>query len=196
MAVWPSGTIATHVVLAGSLVVKIPEPWSFEQAASVPASFVTAIQALIGVRHLSEGQSVLLPSPASTVGHAAWLTARAVGAGIYIMTESEGEAQYLRDTYGFPKNRVYQVTVDFDTAHLIQDADGRGLDVVVNWSCNETMVKSACKSVARYSKSVQVCSGEMNVLDSFGVEWFSTNRSYCSVNLAHFAQDLPLEVHR
>ena len=41
IAVWPIGSIATHVVLTGSLIVKMPEPWSFEQAASGPASFVT-----------------------------------------------------------------------------------------------------------------------------------------------------------
>ena len=42
MAVWPSGTIAKHVVLAGSLVVKNPEPWSFEQAADTPIEIPTS----------------------------------------------------------------------------------------------------------------------------------------------------------
>ena len=196
MAVWPTGSIATHVILTGSLVVKMPEPWSFEQAASVPASFVTAIRALIDIGHLSEGQSILLQSPASTVGHAALLTAKAVGAEIYIIVESEAEAQYLIDTYRFPKERVYQATVGFPTSQLMQDTEGHGMDVVVNWSRNDIVIKSACKLVARYGKFVEVCSDEINIFDKFDVGWFSANRSYCAVNLAHFAQDLPSEVHR
>lgn len=43
MAVWPGGRIDPHVVLPSSLVVRMPESWDFEQAASVPASFVAAI---------------------------------------------------------------------------------------------------------------------------------------------------------
>ena len=196
MAVWPIGSITTHVVLRGSLVVKMPETWSFEQAASVPASFVTAIRALIDVGHLSEGQSILLQSPASNFGHAALLTARAVGAETYIIAESEAEAQFLIDTYGFPKERVYQATVDLPTVQSIQETESHGMDVVVNWSRNDLVIKSACKFVARYGKFVEACSDEFNVLDKFDVEWFSANRSYYSVNLAHFAQDLPWEVYR
>ena len=140
MAIWPTDSNATNVVLPGSLVVKMPEPWSFEQAASVPASFVTAIRALINVGHLAKGQSILLQSPASAIGHAALLTARAVGAEVYIIAESEAEAQYLIDTYEFPKERVYQATVDFPAAQLIQDTEGHGMDVVVNWSRNDLVI--------------------------------------------------------
>ena len=196
MAVWPVGSIATHVVIRGSLVVKMPEPWTFEQAASVPASFVTAIRALIDIGHLSEGQSILLQSPASTLGHAALLIARAVGAEVYITAESEAESQYLVDAYEFPKERVYQAAVDFPTAQVIHDTGGHGIDVVVNWSRNDIVTMSACKFVARYGIFINICNDEFNVFDMMDVGWFSANRSYCSVNLAHFAEDLPSEVHR
>ena len=102
-----------------------------------------------------------------------------MGAEIYIIAESEVEAQYLMATYGFPKERVYQASVNFPTAQLIQDTEGHGMDLVVHWSRHDIVIKSACRFVTRYGKFVEVCSDELDVFDKFDVGWVSANRSYC-----------------
>ncbi|KAL9069901.1 MAG: hypothetical protein Q9161_005215 [Pseudevernia consocians] len=117
-----------------------------------------SIRALIDVGRLSEGQSILLQSPASTVGHAALLTARAVGAEIYIIAESEVEAQYLMATYGFPKERVYQAIVNFPTAQLIQDTEGHGLTVGSTPDTREDFEMAAAgKDTSRPAHSFTSC---------------------------------------
>lgn len=50
------GCCSTHAILMDSLVVKIPSGLSFEQAATMPACYTTAIKSLIDIGRLEKGQ--------------------------------------------------------------------------------------------------------------------------------------------
>lgn len=50
------GCFSTHVVLLDSLVVEIPKDLDFEEAATMPACYTTAVQALIDVGQMKKGQ--------------------------------------------------------------------------------------------------------------------------------------------
>ena len=50
------GCFSTHAVLLDSLVVAIPEDLDFEEAATMPACYTTAVQALIDVGQMKKGQ--------------------------------------------------------------------------------------------------------------------------------------------
>ena len=55
-ALAPSGCFSTRAVLPASLCVKIPDSLSFEEAATMPICFATAIQSLINVGQAEKGQ--------------------------------------------------------------------------------------------------------------------------------------------
>src|SRR6185312_16085266 len=62
------------------LLTRIPDGWSFVQAASVPAVFLTAYYALVDLAQLQRGEAVLIHGAAGGVGMAALQLAEHIGA--------------------------------------------------------------------------------------------------------------------
>lgn len=62
-AVAVSGCFTTDAVLPSPLVAKIPDSLTFEEAATMPCVFITAVQALIEVGRLEQGQVGIAPHP-------------------------------------------------------------------------------------------------------------------------------------
>ena len=56
LALSPDGCFQSHPVLPGLLCLKIPENMGFEEAATIPLCFTTAVQALIEVGQLLKDQ--------------------------------------------------------------------------------------------------------------------------------------------
>ncbi|WP_435604878.1 acyltransferase domain-containing protein, partial [Streptomyces sp. bgisy130] len=73
------GAFGPLAVADRRLLARIPEGWSFAQAASVPVVFLTAYYALVELGELQAGESVLVHSAAGGVGMAAVQLARHLG---------------------------------------------------------------------------------------------------------------------
>ncbi|MFJ8630376.1 type I polyketide synthase [Streptomyces sp. NPDC093568] len=98
------GAFAPTAVTDARLLARIPEGWSFEQAASTPIVFLTAYYALMDLAGLRAGESVLIHSAAGGVGTAAVQLARHLGAEVYA-TASEPKWPVVRDL-GVPAERI------------------------------------------------------------------------------------------
>ncbi len=75
-----TGAFAEFVVAPENIVARKPTNMSFEEAASVPATSMTALQALRDHAHVREGQTVLVNGASGGVGLFAVQLARALGA--------------------------------------------------------------------------------------------------------------------
>ncbi|MFC0069205.1 SDR family NAD(P)-dependent oxidoreductase, partial [Umezawaea endophytica] len=117
----------TTGVVDRRLVAPMPEHWSFEQAATVPAVFLTAYYGLVDVAGLRAGESVLVHAAAGGVGMAAVQLARHLGAEVY------GTASPAKWTAtGLDETRLASSrTLEFEPRFLDATA-GRGVDVVLN----------------------------------------------------------------
>ncbi|MFV2109763.1 SDR family NAD(P)-dependent oxidoreductase [Micromonospora sp. LOL_015] len=84
--------------------VRVPDGWSFEQAAAVPVAFLTAWYGLVDLAGLRRGQSVLIHAAAGGVGMAAVQVARLVGAEVYATASPSkwGRVEAL----GVPRDRL------------------------------------------------------------------------------------------
>ncbi|WP_411158291.1 SDR family NAD(P)-dependent oxidoreductase, partial [Streptomyces sp. CBMA29] len=112
------------------LVVRVPEGWSFEQAAAVPVVFMTAWFGLADLGELSAGQRVLIHAAAGGVGMAATQLARHWGAEVF-GTASEGKWDTLRQA-GLAEDHIASSrTLDFEDAFR-QATHGHGMDIVLN----------------------------------------------------------------
>lgn len=195
MALWPLRNITTHAILLASLVIQIPDHLSFEEAASMPASFTIAMRSLVDVGQLTKGQSILIHLAVSCLGHAAIQICAAVGVEVYATVENEEEGQYLVDQYGFQTDHIYRANDEFYAGQLIHDTEGHGVDIVLS-SPHREMLQSSWKCVAPFGKFIDLGTGDLTVLDKFDMQMFLANRAYCYVNLAHLIQDLPTEMGR
>ncbi|MBB4781859.1 SDR family NAD(P)-dependent oxidoreductase [Streptomyces rapamycinicus] len=131
-----SGAYAGPVAVADArMVVRMPPGWTFPQAASVPAAFLTAYYALVELARVRAGESVLVHAAAGGVGMAAVRLARHLGAEVYT-TASEPKWPVVRGM-GVPAERVASSrTLEF-ADRFRAATDGRGVDVVLNCLAGE-----------------------------------------------------------
>ncbi|WP_406210732.1 SDR family NAD(P)-dependent oxidoreductase [Kitasatospora sp. NBC_01560] len=117
--------VADHRVL-----VRMPQGWTFAEAAAVPVVFLTAYYALRDLAGLARGESVLVHAATGGVGMAATQLARLWGAEVY-GTAGEAKQELLR-AEGWPAERLASSrTLDFEDAFRTATG-GRGVDVVLN----------------------------------------------------------------
>ncbi|NGO69525.1 type I polyketide synthase [Streptomyces sp. SB3404] len=112
------------------LVCRIPDGWSFRQAAAVPVTYVTAYYGLVDLAGLSAGESVLVHAGTGGVGTAALQIARHLGAEVYA-TAGPAKWHALRAA-GLPDERIASSrSLDFERGFL-ESTRGAGVDVVLN----------------------------------------------------------------
>ncbi|MDX3224888.1 type I polyketide synthase [Streptomyces sp. ME19-01-6] len=114
---------------------RIPEGWTFAEAASIPVAFATAYYGLVDLAGLCPGESVLVHTDAGGVGMAAVQLARHLGAEVYAIADP-GRRQALR-AQGVPPERVASSrALDFET-RFANTAGEHGIDVVVDCLAQE-----------------------------------------------------------
>nr|WP_035304435.1 type I polyketide synthase [Actinokineospora inagensis] len=77
------GGFASTAVVDRRLLARIPDDWSFADAAAVPMAFLTAYYALVDLAGLRSGERVLIHAVAGGVGGAAVQLARHLGAEVF-----------------------------------------------------------------------------------------------------------------
>lgn len=86
--VFDHGCFATRLVISANLCAKMPDSLSFEDGATMPCVYSTAIYALMTLGHLEKGQTVLIHSACGGVGLAAIQLCRMIGAEVrYILDQ-------------------------------------------------------------------------------------------------------------
>ncbi|MEV8480023.1 SDR family NAD(P)-dependent oxidoreductase [Streptomyces sp. NPDC051173] len=129
MGIW-SGGFGPLVVTDHRTLARIPDGWSFTEAASVPVVYVTALYALRELARVRSGESLLVHAAAGGVGMAAVQLARAWGVEVFA-TASPAKWDVLRALGLDDAHLASSRTVEF--ARRFADASGgRGVDVVLN----------------------------------------------------------------
>ena len=107
-----SGALGPVAVADEQMLVKVPDGWSFPQAASVPVVFATAYYALVDLAGLRAGESVLIHAAAGGVGMAAVQLARYLGAEVYA-TASPAKQDLVRELGVDPARIASSRTTEF-----------------------------------------------------------------------------------
>ncbi len=124
------GAFGPIAVADGRKLVRIPDDWSFEQAAAVPVVFLTAYYGLVDLAAVRPGESVLVHAAAGGVGTAAVQLAQYMGARVF-GTASPHKWAGLAE-YGLDEERLSS-SRDLEFEHRLREANGgRGMDVVLN----------------------------------------------------------------
>ncbi|MFE0654652.1 acyltransferase domain-containing protein, partial [Streptomyces sp. NPDC059534] len=111
-------------------VVRMPEGWSFAQAAAVPAVFLTAYYGLVELADLRSGESVLVHAATGGVGMAAVQLARHLGAEVF-GTASRGKWEVLRGQGLDAEHIASSRDLEFEQ-RVLEATGGRGVDVVLD----------------------------------------------------------------
>ncbi|WP_430980973.1 SDR family NAD(P)-dependent oxidoreductase [Streptomyces luteoverticillatus] len=129
LGMW-TDAFAPYAVADHRMVAHMPRGWSYAEAASVPAVFLSAYYALKHLAGLRPGQSLLVHAAAGGVGMAAVQLARHFGAEVY-GTASPGKWDVLRAQGLDDRHIANSRTLDF-AEQFLEATGGRGVDVVLN----------------------------------------------------------------
>ncbi|HEY7143247.1 MAG TPA: polyketide synthase dehydratase domain-containing protein, partial [Streptosporangiaceae bacterium] len=124
------GAFGPVAVTDARLLVRIPDGWSFAQAASVPSPFMTAWYGLVDLAGARAGQRVLVHAAAGGVGMAAVSIGRYLGLEVY-GTASAGKHGVLAGR-GLDAAHVASSRDGGFAAEFLAATGGAGVDIVLN----------------------------------------------------------------
>ncbi|MER5432231.1 type I polyketide synthase [Streptomyces sp. NPDC002588] len=124
------GGVGPVTVVDRRMLAVMPDGWSFVQAASVPAVFLTAFYGLVDLADLRPGESVLVHAAAGGVGMAAVQLARHLGADVF-GTAGLSKWDVLRSSGMAEGHIASSRNADFE-GQFRDVTEGAGVDVVLN----------------------------------------------------------------
>jgi NADPH:quinone reductase-like Zn-dependent oxidoreductase len=134
-----SGVMAEKAVLQTRSVLPKPKNLSFEEAAAVPLTFMTAWHALVARAQVKPGETVLVHAAGSGVGTAAVQIAKLFGARVIATAGSDAKLEKAR---ALGADEV----VNYETQDFVQEVkrltDKRGVEVVFEHVGKKTWEKS------------------------------------------------------
>lgn len=128
LAVAPASFAAVTYATAAHVVPK-PPSISFQQAATIPIAFTTALHALHHVARLARGERVLIHAAAGGVGLAAVQVARWSGATVFGTAGSPEKREYL---HALGIEHVMDSRSSAFADDVMELTDGQGVNVVLN----------------------------------------------------------------
>jgi putative PIG3 family NAD(P)H quinone oxidoreductase len=139
MAVVTGGGYAEYACVPVGMAMRVPEFFTWEQAAAIPEVFLTAYLNLFMLGGLQAGESVLIHAGASGVGTAAIQLAREAGARIFATAGTPEKLAKCRELGAMLAINYKQE----DFAAVVRGATGgRGVDLILdfigapNWAAN------------------------------------------------------------
>ncbi|RFU76193.1 polyketide synthase [Trichoderma arundinaceum] len=184
------GCFATTFISDADLVVKIPDNLSFEEAATVPCVYATAIHSLINLGGLCEGMSVLVHSACGGVGIAALNICKMMGAKIYATVGNGEKIQYLIDNFGIPREHIFNSRDSSFYGDLMAVTGGQGADLVLN-SLSGELLHTSWKCVAQFGKMLEIGKRDFIGRGQLGMEIFESNRSFHGIDMSQMAVERP-----
>ncbi|MCA9965405.1 MAG: NAD(P)H-quinone oxidoreductase [Anaerolineales bacterium] len=128
-ALLPGGGYAELTAVPYQMLVKIPDNWSFAQAAAFPEVWYTAYLNLFGEGQLKAGEVALIHAGGSGVGTAAVQLAVLAGAQAFVTAGTEEKLQACRELGA--TLAVNYKTADFLPA-VLAATNNRGVDVILD----------------------------------------------------------------
>lgn len=180
-----SAGFGTEIQRPGSFCIKIPDTLSSEDAASMPAVYVTVLLCFLDKCHLQKGQSLLIHAAAGGIGIAAIYVAKWIGAEIYATVGTEEKAQFISKEFGIPRNRIFNSR---DTSFLdgvLEATDGVGVDCVLN-SVSGELLHATWKCVASSGCMVEIGKRDLIGKGHLAMDKFEYNRTYYGADLSRF----------
>lgn len=131
MGVVTGGAYAERCVIPAGMAIRVPNAFSWEQAAAIPEGYLTAYLNLFTLGKLQMGERALIHAGASGVGTAAIQLARAAGAQVFATAGSAEKIAFLEELGALAINyktesfreRVFAETNN-DGVHVILDFIG------------------------------------------------------------------------
>ena len=179
------GSFSKYVTVDARMVVSKPEMLGFEEAATIPANFLTAYYTLHHLAKISAVDRVLIHAAAGGTGMAAVLLAQQVGAEVFA-TASPGKWAFLK-SMGV-KHIMNSRTLDF-AERVMTITRGEGVNIVLNSLTSGEFIAKSLSVLNPQGRFLEI--GKRNVWSSSQVAQVLPDASYFIVDLVWVIQQQP-----
>jgi NADPH:quinone reductase-like Zn-dependent oxidoreductase/aryl carrier-like protein len=186
LAVAPA-SFAAFAVTDAALVVPKPPAMDFEEAATIPITFLTAHYALNHLARLQAGERVLIHAGAGGVGLAAIQLAQGADAEIFATAGSPEKREFL--TSVGVKHVLDSRSLAF-ADEILEITHGRGVDVVLNSLPGEFISRSLAV-LAPYGRFLEIGRTDIYQNRQLGLLPFQNNLSYTAIDLEKVCRERP-----
>ncbi len=179
------GSFSQYVTVDATYVVIKPENLSFEEAASIPANFLTAYYALHHLAKIQAGERILIHAGAGGTGMAAVKIAQQAGAEV-LATASPPKWEALRNLG--VKHIMNSRTLEF-VDQVMEITQGQGVDIVLNSLTSGEFISKSMSVVTQGGGFVEI--SKRGVWDSSQVAAVRPDLSYFVVDLVKESIEQP-----
>jgi NADPH:quinone reductase-like Zn-dependent oxidoreductase/acyl carrier protein len=179
------GSFASHVIAPAALVQRMPETMSFEEAASFPIAWLTAVFCLEHVAKLRRGERVLIHAGAGGVGLAAIRIAQRAGAEVFATAGSPWKRDLLKAA---GLSHIYDSRTPAFAGQILADTNGEGVQVVLNSLAGE-MMDASFRAIARGGRFVEI--GKNGLKDPAWVKALGRDIAYEIIDWGETARQQP-----
>ncbi|KAI1424927.1 polyketide synthase PksD [Xylaria sp. FL1777] len=168
------------------VVVKISPSLSFEEACAVIVPGMTALQSLVEIARISQGEKILIHAASGATGQLAIQIAQRAGAEVFATVGYEDKKQLLIDQYGIPADHIfYSRSNNFTFAQgLMRATSGYGVDIVLNSLVGEGL-RASWECIAPYGRFIEIGKTDINANSALPMASFATNATFASVDVRH-----------
>lgn len=177
------GNFGNFVRAPAATVQKMSPTDKFEEMASLPIAYMTAIHALIYLARLSKGETVLIQYATGGLGLAALRIARYLNAEIYATVGNAEKVQTLIDEFGVAEDHIFSSRETSAVSKLMNATGNRGIDVIL-CSTGGELLHETWRCIAPMGRFIDV--GRVDVIDhgKLNLEIFQRNATFSSFDLA------------
>ncbi len=177
------GSFSSHLIVQQRFIALKPKSLTFEEASTVPISFMSAYHGLVQLGKLKKGERVLIHAGTGGVGMSAVQLALAMGAEVFSTAGSDKKRAFLRDM------GVHHVlnsrTLDF-SAQIMEQTQGQGVHLVLNALTGE-FLKQSLLVLAEHGRFIEL--GKREILTPEQVQSIHSTASYQAFDLTDVVGD-------
>ncbi|KAG9763794.1 ketoacyl-synt-domain-containing protein, partial [Aureobasidium melanogenum] len=169
---------------------KIPNTSTFEEMASMPLAFSTAVYGLLHLGRLRKGDKVLIHSATGGVGLAALQIARMVDAEIFVTVGTSDKRQFLKEHYGLDDAHIFNSRDTEFAQKIMEVTDGYGVDVCLNSLVRE-LLRASWSIMASNGRHIEI--GRTDILDygKLDLNVFKRNTTFSAFDFGVVADEHP-----
>jgi NADPH:quinone reductase-like Zn-dependent oxidoreductase/thioesterase domain-containing protein/acyl carrier protein len=181
------GLFSSHATLPEVAVMPKPTNITFEDAVTLPVTFMTAYYALHTLGHIKKGDKVLVQAGTGGVGLAAIQLAKLAGAEVFATAGSEEKRSFLRalGVAHVADSRSISFADDIRAA-----TGGRGVDLVLN-SLAGPAIEAGIACLAPYGRFLEIGKRDIYADSPVGLRPFRNNLSLHVIDMGQVMLERP-----
>jgi len=186
------GCFGNYVRTLATATLHKPKDLSFESAATLPITFLTAWYTLHELAHIQAGETILIQAAAGGVGLSALQLAQQAGARVFATAGTEAKRDLLR-------NLGVEHVLDSRSLgfadEIMQLTGGRGVDIVLNSLAGDAIARGiAC--LAPFGRFLELGKRDIYQDSRIGLWPFRQNLSFYGIDLSRLLADKPEQIRQ